>query len=50
MPQTTTKDRLNHGFGTKSMRIIVGRYGGTMTMGADDETFYLNILIPIPRA
>lgn len=50
MPQTTKKDRLNHGFGTKSMRIIVGRYGGTMTMGTDDETFYLNILIPIPRA
>lgn len=27
MPQTATKDRLSYGFGTKSMRIIVGYYG-----------------------
>lgn len=47
IPCTTKSDTLNHGFGTKSMRLIVERYGGTLTMGTNDESFYLNILIPM---
>lgn len=50
LPVTTKGDKSEHGFGTRSMRSIVERYGGTLTMGAQDQTFYCNALIPIPSA
>ncbi|MCI1665973.1 MAG: ATP-binding protein [Atopobiaceae bacterium] len=47
-PRTTKEDEAAHGFGIKTMQHIVARYGGTMTMGAEDQRFYLNVLIPLP--
>lgn len=48
-PVTTKADKQNHGYGVKSMQLITKRYGGSLTMGTEDQTFYLNILIPVPK-
>ncbi len=45
---TTKDDGMNHGFGSKSMKMIIEKYEGSMTMKMKDGTFQLNILIPIP--
>lgn len=50
VPQTSKGDSGNHGFGFKSMRLIVERYGGTLTADIEGQTFLLNALIPIPEA
>ena len=50
LPKTTKDDAYNHGFGTKSMRLIAERYGGTLSMGTEENTFYVNALIPIPAS
>lgn len=47
-PVSSKGDDLNHGFGFKSMRLIVERYGGTLTADADNGMFKLNALIPEP--
>ena len=49
IPVTTKEDKRNHGYGIKSMHIITQRYGGSLTMGTEDQTFYLNVLIPVPK-
>ena len=46
--RTLKPDRLNHGYGLVSIRRIAEKYGGTMTVSAD-EVFKLSILIPIPK-
>ncbi len=45
LPLTTKRDRMNHGFGTRSMQCIVARNGGTLHMGARNGVFYLNALL-----
>lgn len=50
LPRTTKADTSSHGFGVKSMRLIAESYDGSLTMGTNGETFYLNVLIPIPAA
>lgn len=45
LPLTTKRDRMNHGFGTKSMECIVRRNGGSLHMGARGGVFYLNALL-----
>ncbi len=47
LPVTTKEDDTSHGFGMKSIRNIVEKYGGEMHVSADD-LFHLSILIPIP--
>ena len=47
LPITTKKDKLNHGFGVKSIRFLAEKYGGTMTVSARDGIFTLQILLPI---
>ncbi len=47
--QTSKEDRLNHGFGTKSMAMVVERHGGTLTMEAQGDLFCLDALIPVPK-
>lgn len=49
LPQTTKGDTLNHGFGMRSMRMTVERYGGTLSAGTHGRTFFLNMLIPLPE-
>lgn len=46
MPTSTKGDPLNHGFGTRSMRSIVERYGGTAAFTADGTTFSVDAVIP----
>ena len=41
-------NREEHGYGVRSMRQIVEKYGGTMTLSAEGQTFSVNMLIPIP--
>lgn len=48
IPATSKPDAENHGFGTKSMRLICERYGGTFAIDATDTTFAVNMLIPLP--
>lgn len=47
MPQSTKKDKLNHGFGLKSIKYIVNKYDGNMTIETKGNVFLINILIPI---
>ena len=50
LPQTSKSDSANHGFGTRSMRAIAQRYGGSLHAGTQDEIFYLNVLLAVPEA
>ena len=47
LPVTTKSDTANHGYGTRSMRQTVEKYDGTITMGARNQLFQVNIMIPI---
>ena len=44
LPQTTKSDKAYHGFGMRSIRLIVTKYGGAITTCARDGIFYLNII------
>lgn len=47
LPKTTKKEKEYHGFGIKSIRSSAEKYGGTMTIQAEDNWFYLRLLIPL---
>lgn len=49
LPVTTKADRRYHGYGMKSIRYTVEKYGGHMEAGVEDGWFRLRILIPISR-
>lgn len=49
MPLTTKDDQQYHGFGMLSIRHIVEKYGGTMSIRTDRNLFRLDILLPCPR-
>jgi len=46
LPVTTKQDKDNHGYGVKSMKMIVDRYRGTMRVHTEGQIFSLQILIP----
>lgn len=46
MPLTGKRDGASHGWGTKSMREVVRRYGGTMTLVSEKGRFSVNALLP----
>ncbi len=46
LPVTTKGGEGVHGYGTKSIRYIAEKYGGTLTMAAKDGMFTVNILFP----
>ena len=48
LPVTTKDDLVFHGYGTKSMRFVTEKYGGTISFAAEGDVFTTNILIPIP--
>ena len=48
LPRSNKGDSLNHGFGTRSMRMIVERYGGSLTLRTRDDVFLLDALVPMP--
>lgn len=46
---TTKEDSRNHGFGLKSIRMIVNENQGTMNIRTEDDMFYMVINIPLPN-
>ncbi len=46
VPLTSKKNKKEHGFGFKSIKNIVEKYGGALTFEADKEIFRLQITIP----
>ena len=49
LPVTSKEDKDYHGFGVKSMKLLVKKYGGDMTVGADGKVFRVKILLPVPK-
>lgn len=50
VPQTTkTKKTEFHGYGIKSIRHTVKKYGGAASINVQDQWFELKVLIPIPK-
>jgi hypothetical protein len=47
LPQTTKEDFENHGYGMKSIKYSVEKYGGHMQVLQQDEWFKLQIILPI---
>ena len=47
LPLTTKKDRINHGYGLKSIRYTVEKYQGSMSVEVSENWFELKILIPL---
>lgn len=47
LPSTTKKDERFHGYGLKSLRYTVNKYGGAVDVGTSEQWFQLKILIPI---
>lgn len=44
LPVTTKEDKNSHGFGMRSLRMIVKKYGGELTTYVADDIFHLNII------
>jgi sensor histidine kinase regulating citrate/malate metabolism len=49
IPATTKKDSNYHGYGLKSIRYSIKKYGGSLTIKQKKNWFELTILIPIPE-
>lgn len=47
LPATTKEDSRFHGYGLKSLRYTVKKYGGAVDVSAEDQWFHLKILIPM---
>jgi len=47
LPKTTSGDEFNHGFGMQSIRLIAEKYDGSVNTRAENNVFYLNVLIPL---
>lgn len=50
LPVTTKADKNYHGFGMKSLKMIVEKYGGELTAYVTDDIFHLNIIFPLEIA
>lgn len=50
LPKTSKADEINHGYGIKSMKLLVEKHGGELKASADGGTFTLRILLPVPHA
>lgn len=46
LPLSTKKDKVNHGYGSKSIRYIVEKYHGQMKIDHEDDIYHLSIIIP----
>lgn len=44
LPMTTKHDKNSHGFGMRSLRMIVKKYGGELTATVNNDIFHLNII------
>ncbi|PZR53860.1 ATP-binding protein [Xylanimonas oleitrophica] len=50
LPRTTKADRTHHGYGLRNMRQVAERYGGSLTVRAEDGWFVVRVLFPVPAA
>ena len=48
MPLSSKGDPDRHGFGVKSIKMIVEKYGGTMDCRVTGDLFSLGCMIPVP--
>lgn len=48
MPVSGNGDSYFHGYGTKSIKMIAEKYGGTVAMSCENSIFTLKIIIPVP--
>lgn len=46
LPQTTKKESEYHGYGMKSVRLLVKKYEGTLVINTEDQLFQVKILFP----
>lgn len=46
LPVTTKKDKANHGYGMKSIELIVNQYDGSLNIDTKNDIFNLSILFP----
>lgn len=49
LPQTSKRDSAHHGYGTRSIRYTVEKYGGTATFSQKENLFELRILLPMEK-
>lgn len=49
LPKTHKKDKRNHGYGMKSMKLVAEKYNGTMTISVQEQWFEVKVLIPLPN-
>lgn len=49
LPETSKQDKINHGYGLKSIRYLANRYGGHMNINVEDKWFSLQVVFPIPE-
>lgn len=50
LPSTTKENKMYHGFGMKSMKLIAEKYNGYLSIGTEGQLFVLNILLPLKHA
>lgn len=46
LPHTTKSDEFRHGYGLRSILLIVEKYGGDCKIYTESDTFVLDILFP----
>ncbi|MBU5671406.1 ATP-binding protein [Paenibacillus brevis] len=49
LPKTTKPDTFDHGYGLKSIRYAVEKYGGVVNVSQQDNWFELKVLIPLKQ-
>lgn len=49
LPVTTKADKNYHGFGFKSICMVVEKYGGDIKVSADSEIFTLSVMFPVAK-
>ncbi len=47
LPKTTKKDRKYHGYGIKSIKSIIEKYHGNLSISTDDNWFSVKVIIPL---
>ena len=49
LPMTTKGDENYHGFGLRSVEMIIKNYAGDLTVQAENGIFRVTVLLPIPN-
>lgn len=50
IPETTKENKLYHGYGIKSINYITEKHDGSMNLAAENGTFMISLLFPVPDA